>query len=382
MIARRAHRTFTMLLALALLAASGISCASSKPKKKGDLQDLPAPNGMVRHEFTHPALGQDFRIVVYCPDPAAGRRAEWVAIKRMAELEETFDDREDLRPFSQVAQIHANAGIGGIRVSGELYALLRQANQIAERSHGGFDITAGPYARIWQRAVETRTMPSGAELDAAAQLVGRDKLRLDPINRTVMLLKSGARLDVSPLAPGCVCDGVLYSLKRAGFPSAMVDGGGRIAVGDAPPGRDAWVIRVIDAPPKAPHRTLRLVNQAVASSGPIGDFVRIDRQDFSRIVHPAIGKGSRNLAAVTVVASRAWQAEALARTAAVLGEGEGQAFLRTVIGAKGWYHWPKNVKRRGRKDSQPPPEEPTDARHPAETQPAPIDLGFPGLTTP
>ena len=73
---------------------------------------------------------------------------------------------------------------------------------------------------------------------------------------------------------------------------------------------------------------LRLARQAVASSGRVGDHVRVGGVNYARIVHAGTGRGSQNLAAVTVVARRAWQATALARTAAVLGPTDGRAMLR------------------------------------------------------
>src|SRR5215207_1554177 len=100
-----------VLLLLALvLAPLAVSCA---PKRSE--QDT-RQSAMPRYEFTHPALGQAFRVVVYCPDDAAAREAEAVVVRRLAELEEVFDDREDVRPTSEVSRIHANAGIGAVRV--------------------------------------------------------------------------------------------------------------------------------------------------------------------------------------------------------------------------------------------------------------------------
>ena len=325
-----------LLLAL-IVAPFAVSCA---PKRAGEENRQPA---MPRYEFTQPAFGQTFRVVVYCPDDEAAREAEAVVVRRLAELEEIFDDREDVRPTSEVSKIHANAGLGAIRVSDELYAFLRQVDDVAKRARGTIDLTTGVYTRMWDKAVETGVLPTDEDIRAADPVVGREKLRLDPINRTVHLTAPGTRLDLRPYVPGYVCDRVLAALRRAGFPSALVDAGDRIAVGDPPPGREAWLILVNDAPPTSPHRVLQLARQAVASSGRVGDHVRVGGVNYSRIVHAGTGRGTLNLAAVTVVARRAWQATALARAAAVLGPDDGEAMLRAVRGAAGWFHFPPNV---------------------------------------
>jgi thiamine biosynthesis lipoprotein len=316
---------------LSLLVTS--SCAPSTPAP-GKAARANGPSA-IRHEFTHPALQASARVVVYCPDEAAVRRAEALVVRRLARLDEVFDDS---RPSSEVAQVHANAGLGAVRVSDDLYALLRQAQRLVDRTRGASDVTAGAVAEVWERSFADRRLPSGPERSAALQLTGRDRLRLDPIARTAHLTEAGMRLDLRTLGQGYACDRVLATLESAGFDRALVEIGDAIAVGEAPPGRAGWRIEVRDAPPKSPRRYVTLKDQAVASSGRAGDGVTIDGTRYARLPDPRTGIGGRDLAPVTVVSRRAWHATAIARAASVLGVAEGGRLLKSTPNVRGWFH--------------------------------------------
>lgn len=323
----------SVLFALLLFA---MSCATT-PDAAPPTTAPTASGSLIRHEFTHPGLGTRFRIVVYCPDDAAIGRVETAVIRRVAELDEVFDDT---RPTSEMAQVYANAGIGAVRVSDDLFGLLFQLQKLRGPSQGAFDVTAGAYAELWRASVATGTIPSPQQLEQARQNVGHEKLRLDPINRTVHITTPGVRLNLADVIPGYACDRILAALRSAGMPSALVDAGGRIAVGDPPPGRDAWLIEVTNTSPTSPNRVMRLKRQAIASSGHIGDAVRIGDVRFSRIVNPLTGIGARNIVPVTAVASRAWQADAVSRAASVLGETDAHALIRAASNVRLTFHTP------------------------------------------
>ena len=349
------NRIGPLLFAAALLAA-GPACGGGGTRQRADGRRVPA---MLRHEFIMPGLGGDFRIVVYCSDEQAARLAERVAFAQLADLERIFDEG---RPDSEVSLLHANAGLGAVRTSTELYFLLRQGIRLYERSDGAVDVTAGAYAALWRAAAAEGRMPTDQELAQADTLVGFEKLRLDPIDRTAHLTVEGMRLDLAALLRGYVCDRLLAALKRAGFRAALVDGGGRIALGDAPPGTKGWWIEVQNAGRRSKERRVQLARRAIASSGQVGDVVVIDGRPYSRLMNPQTGIGADNLAAATVVARRGWQADALARAAAVLGEEQGRQLVESVRAARVSFHRPRGV------PAQAEPAPPADAR-PAATPP-------------
>jgi thiamine biosynthesis lipoprotein len=339
----------TFLVALCALAASW-SCAhkvTDTPRAESHRSaDQPK---LERHEFNQSGAGVDLRVVVYCADLAAARQAQAIVGKRLDKLADLLDRS---RETSELTQVEENAGLGSVRVSDEFYALFRQLDRLNERSKGAFDVTTGGAAALWNDSIESGELPTDDAVAHVRKIIGPDKLRLDAINRTVALTEAGMSFDVNDVIAAYACDCVLEALQLAGFNVAMVDAGrassgraGCILVGDAPPGQPGWRIAVDDADQHAPERLLTLTRHAVVSSGRLSEVIRLGVADFSRIVDPHTAIGSRNVAAVTVVAPHAWLAAAVARGAAVLGEANGRLFIRATPGAAGWFHYPLGATR-------------------------------------
>jgi len=87
-----------------------------------------------------------------------------------------------------------------VPVSADLFDVLQRAEKISELSHGAFDVTVGPYVRLWRFARKKQVLPTPAQIASAAASVGYKKLRLDPRKRTVTLLVPNMRLDLGGIA--------------------------------------------------------------------------------------------------------------------------------------------------------------------------------------
>jgi thiamine biosynthesis lipoprotein ApbE len=85
-------------------------------------------------------------------------------------------------------------------------------------------------------------------------------------------------------------------------------------------------------------RVVRLARQGIASSGRADDVVEIGGETYSRWIDPRTGIGALNVRPVTAVARTAWRADAMARAAAVLGEADAPAMMRTTPNVKVWFH--------------------------------------------
>src|SRR5207302_797818 len=206
----------------------------------------------MRFEFSQPHMGTLFRIVLYAPDAESARAASDAAFRRIAELD---DIMSDYQPASELMQLCARAGGPPVGVSEDLFRVLAAAQDLAERSDGAFDVTVGPVVRLWRRARRRHELPDPDRLAKALELVGYQKVRLDPKARAAQLLKPGMLLDLGGIAKGYAADEALATLKRYGIESALVAGGGDMAVGSPPPGKAGWRIAIAPLEPQSGRPT-------------------------------------------------------------------------------------------------------------------------------
>ena len=95
-------------------------------------------------------------------------------------------------------------------------------------------------------------------------------------------------IDLGGIAKGYAIDEALKVLRTHRVSSALVDAGGDIGLGDAPPDRDGWVIGVAPLDRDAePSLFLSLSNVSVATSGDSWQFVEIGGRRYSHLVDPA-----------------------------------------------------------------------------------------------
>jgi len=259
-----------------------------------------------RHEFTELHLGVATRIVVYA-DAATARDAARTAFRRITLLEDAVSD---WRPESEINRLAAHAG-EWVEISAELYALLRQAVEIAVATGGAFDPTVAPLVTLWRESRRAGRLPHPATVDSAQALVGWRRIALDKC-RPLVRLEPGTRLDLGGIAKGFILQEGLALLRGRGTPSALIEAGGDIVVGDPPPGRAGWTIALGGA-------DTAVANTAVSTSGTGEQFVEVDGVRYAHVVDPRTGLGVTAARTVTVVAADAATADALGTALVVLG---------------------------------------------------------------
>src|SRR5439155_11093445 len=318
----------------AAVCALTVACASR----------IAAEPRLARFEFSQAHTGTLFRIILYAPSAATARAASDAAFRRIAELD---DIMTDYNPTSELMQLCARAGGPPVAVSEDLFRVLAAAQDLAGRSGGAFDVTVGPVVRLWRRARRRHELPDPDRLAKALELVGYQELRLDPKQRTAQLLKPGMLLDVGGIAKGYAADEALATLKRYGIESALVAGGGDIALGSPPPGKRGWRIAIAPLEPQAGRpaarsrienpkskiQNLLLRDAAVSTSGDAEQHVEIAGVRYSHIVNPKTGMSLTGGSSVTIVARNCTTSDGLATAASVLGRARGLVLVNATPGA-------------------------------------------------
>lgn len=284
-----------------------------------------------RYQYSQIAMGVQVTITLYAPDQATAERACRAAFDRIADIDQKMSD---YRADSELMRLCAQAGGPPVRVSDDLYFVLKRAQELSRRTQGAFDVTVGPFVQLWRRARRTGQFPSEAELVQARSRVGYEKMVLDDVKQTVELLVPGMRLDLGGIAKGYALDCALKVLRDHGIRHALLSAGGDIVAGLAPPGTAGWRIEVANASPE--RRWVYLALGAISSSGDTEQFVEYQGKRYSHIVDPHTGWGLTTRVAATVIARDGITSDSLATALCVLGKEAGTRLVRAVPGARAY----------------------------------------------
>ena len=293
----------------------------------------PVGEPLERFEFLQIQMGVPFKVVLYAPHEAIANRAVRAAFRRIKQLNRIFSD---YAPDSELMQFCRISGPEKpVEVSSELYFVLSRSLALSRQSGGAFDVSVGPVVKLWRKARRRKRLPNPEALAVARRLMGFQSIRLNAKAGTVQLMKPGMRLDFGGIAKGYAADEALRILRTHGITRALIDGGGDIVVGDAPPGKAGWRIGIaaLAKPDAEPNRFLLLKNAAVATSGDAYQAVTIDGTRYSHIVDPKTGLGLTRSSSVTVVAADGITADSLASAVSVLGPQRGLKLIESTKAA-------------------------------------------------
>jgi thiamine biosynthesis lipoprotein len=279
---------------------------------------VPQESNLQRFTFESPQMGTLFTITLYATNTTAAHAAAQAAFRRVAALEQ---EMSDYRVDSELNLLCERPPGQPVPISADLCDIFQKAGRISELSNGAFDITVGPFVRLWRFSRKRKTLPTPAELEQAKAAVGWRKLRLDAKHRTATLLVPNMRLDLGGIAKGYAADEALRVLAQFGIRRAMVAASGDFAIGDPPPGLPGWKIGItaIDERNNRVDRLITLSHCGISTSGDTEQAIEIDGVRYSHIVDPHTGLGLTNRIQASVIAPNATTTDALATAVCVMG---------------------------------------------------------------
>ncbi len=282
-----------------------------------------------RYQFEEPHMGTSCRVVLYAADSTTAHDAARAAFDRIAALDAMLSDYVSTSELSRLSRV---AHAAPTPVSDDLWRVLVAAHEVSVQTEGAFDVTVGPFVRLWRRARRLRAVPTSERLATARQQAGYDAVRFHSGQR-IELMREGMRLDVGGIAKGYVAEAALDAMRALGVARALVDAGGDVCVSDAPPGEIGWLVEIQPYGVAGEHRRgIRIENASVATSGDAYRFVEIGGVRYSHIVDPRTGIGLTARRAAAVVAPSAALADALASALCVLGAEQGFRFINEYPG--------------------------------------------------
>lgn len=289
-----------------------------------------------RFERSAIKMGVSVRVVLYAENEACAENAISAAMQVFDDVNSSMSDYDSESEVSQLAHRVINKPVV---VSEALAKVLIASREFAEISDGAFDVTVAPLVKLWRRARRENCLPPSEQIAKAKKLVGNEHWSIDTnmcaaTLHSVTLHTRGVRFDLGGIAKGFAIDRAFEAARNCeincGIKSILVDAGGDLRVGAAPPDEPrGWKLGI--APLRddnqndseknscAPHRFIYAKNRAFATSGDTSRFVEIDGTRYSHIVNPQTGYGLTDSNIVTVAAETAMEADSLASAISVLG---------------------------------------------------------------
>ena len=290
-------------------------------------------SGQQKFVFEKPAMGSPFTISIFANDSTKAAEIATSAFHCADSLNAIFSDYID---SSELNRLNATSGQNRyVPVSEALFTILKYSLEAARLSGGSYDISMGPVVKLWRKARKEKVLPNKDSLKNALSKIGYQFIHLNEVQKSVWLEKKGMLLDLGGLGKGYVAQAALNIIQSGGFKSAMVNAGGKIAIGEAPPGREGWRIGIAVPEEKEeliPHLLL-LKNTSVATSGDIYQHLDINGKRYSHIINPKTGLGITWQRNVTVIAKDGTISDWLATACSVLSEKKSFQLIKKFPGA-------------------------------------------------
>lgn len=269
-------------------------------------------------------------VTAYGPTAEAAVKAAFGEFKRLHDISNNFDQA------SEVSQVNEAAGRQPVKVSADLLAMIKRANELSSRLDGTFDVTIGPLSDLWGIGRKGDFVPSQEEIAKVLPLIDYRLVVLDEPAGTVFLPKAGMKIDLGGIAKGYAVDRAIDILKAKGVQSALINAGGDVRVIGSRPDGNPWRIGVQHPRnPDAMLAKLALTDwDTMETSGDYQRYFIKDNVRYSHILDPRTGRQPRQISSVTMVLSNSADGDIFSTALFVLGPERGLTLLRQFPGVE------------------------------------------------
>lgn len=302
---------FIKLTMAALLLVGLAGCQDKKePTESSSASEVTPAKGLRKEPYAQEEflLGTYTRIRVY---DEGKKEALQPAFDRIKELGDKITINQT---GSEIDAINAAAGKEPVKVSEDIYGLLKTAYDYSDSSNGGFNMAIGAITQLWRIGFDDARKPEQAEIDEALQHIDYHKIKFDDAGQTVYLEDPDMILDLGAIAKGYIADEAAAVLRDHGVTSAIVDLGGNIyVVGQSWRGAP-WNVGIQD-PNNARGSVLGSIEETdktIVTSGIYERYLEVDGKTYHHIFDSKTGYPYDNdIASATVITDKSIDGDGL-----------------------------------------------------------------------
>ena len=263
-------------------------------------------------------MGNNFTITVVAQDEKTANVNIEIAIAEIRRIEALLTTYKN---DSQTNLINDNAGIKPVKVDLEVFNLIERCISISKITQGAFDISYGSIDKsLWNFDKAMTKLPDAETALKMVHLIDYKNIILDKENTTVFLKKKGMRIGFGGIGKGYAAEMAKQLLIKHNVKSGIINASGDLSAWGLQPNGKKWTIGVADPEsPTLPFSYMEISNKAVATSGNYEKFVTINGKKYSHTIDPKTGLPITGIKSVTIIASNAEFADAMATPIAVMG---------------------------------------------------------------
>jgi thiamine biosynthesis lipoprotein len=200
----------------------------------------------------------------------------------LARCEMRFSATGDSSEINIINTRESNA----LPISTQLKDMLRLGIYYGKMLDGAFDITVLPLKELWglcEQCGDSFQIPDSAEVSAALQSVGYEKIHISDAGDSVFFDLSATRIDLGGIAKGFVIKWLGALVRDNGVNDFLISAGGDIIVSGRRPDGAPWRVGV-----RHPRRPDELIDAIPVVSGAVftsGDYERFRISDDGRRYH-------------------------------------------------------------------------------------------------
>ncbi|MCF6212844.1 MAG: FAD:protein FMN transferase [Flavobacteriaceae bacterium] len=277
-------------------------------------------------------MGSGFEIIVLANNQKQGDVYIDVAVAEIKRIENIISSWS---PTSETSEINRNAGIRPVKVSVELFNLIKRAINISKLTDGAFDISYASMDKIWKFDGSMTKMPSVESIKQSVSKVGYQNIILNKNNNTVFLKLKGMKIGFGAIGKGYAADKSKYLLQKMGVKAGVINASGDMNTWGLQPNGKPWRVGITNPVNKQKvFSWFNLTDDAVVTSGNYEKYVKFNGITYTHIIDPRTGYPAHGIYSATVFSKSAELSDALATSIFVMGIDTGLDFVNQLNGVE------------------------------------------------
>jgi FAD:protein FMN transferase len=277
-------------------------------------------------------MGSGMTIIVTANNPEQGKKYIDIAVAEIKRIENIISS---WTPTSETAAINRNAGFKPVKVSQELFGLIKRAVNISKLTDGAFDISYASMDKIWQFDGSMTQLPSAEAIKKSVSKVGYQNIVLDAQKSTVFLKLKGMKIGFGAIGKGYAADKAKTLLQNLGVKAGVINASGDMNTWGNQPDGQPWKVGITNpVNKKKVFAWFNLSDEAVVTSGNYEKYVKFNGITYTHIIDTRTGYPAHGIFSATVFSKSAELSDALATSIFVMGVESGLYFIDQLKGVE------------------------------------------------